>query len=156
MKKFAFVLCSFLAFSTNAQSKSESINKQEFVNPIFYQPLRPMSMHSGYTYLTPTSIKSMTPLDKNKVSRVGKCELLENKENYIKLFCKTSWQMFIGGKFETNTSNNVYTYEVKKIAFEGCLDIERIIYEITERGNEKLSTSHYCVTPTDDYLSKTN
>jgi hypothetical protein len=49
----------------------------------------------------------------------------------------------------TNTSKDIYTYEIKGIAFEGCLDIEEVIYEITKRGNEKLSTSHYCVTPPD-------
>ena len=121
--------------------------EQKFVNPIFYQPLEPRSIHSGYVYITPTFIKFMTPLDKNKEAMAGKCELLENQENFIKLLCDTSWQMLENGRMVTNTSEDIYTYEIKGIAFGDCLDIEEIIYEITKRGNEKSSTSHYCVTP---------
>ena len=153
MKKFVFVLGLCLAFSVNVRADDNS-GKQEFVNPIFYQPLEPRSTHSGYTYLTPTSIKSMTPLDKNKVDMTGKCKLLENRENFIKLLCNTSWQMLENGRMVTNTSKDIYTYEIKGIAFEGCLDIEEVTYEITKRGNEKLSTSHYCVTPPDYTLSE--
>lgn len=148
MKKFVLILGLCLAFSVNTYAE-DTINKQEFVNPIFYQPLKPRSIHSGYTYLTPTSIKFMTPLDKNLIDSQGQCELLENQKSFIKLLCNTSWQMLEKGRMVTNTSKDIYTYETKEIAFEGCLDIEEVIYEITKRGNEKLSTSHYCVTPPD-------
>ena len=82
MKKLLLILGLFLAFGINARA-DDNVNKQKFVNPIFYQPLEPLSRVSTWTYLTPTSIKSMTPLDKNKVAMTGKCELLENQENFI-------------------------------------------------------------------------
>ncbi len=151
MRRLFLILGLILSISTNARAE-DIVNKKEFVNPIFYQPLRPKSIHSGYTYLTPISIKSMTPLDKNKVDITGQCKLLENRKNFIKLLCNTSWQMQENGRVVTNTSEDIYTYEIRGISFSKCLDIEEIIYEITKRGNEKLSTSHYCVTPPPDYV----
>ena len=148
MKKFVFVLGLCLAFGVNVRADDNS-GKKEFVNPIFYQPLEPRSTHSGYVYITPTFIKFMTPLDKNLIDSQGQCELLENQESFIKLLCNTSWQMLENGRMVTNTSKDIYTYEIKGMVFGNCLDIEEVIYEITKRGNEKLSTSHYCVTPPD-------
>ena len=155
MNKFILILGLVLSLSANAWAESDTTNKQEFVNPIFYQPLRPLSRSSGYTYLTPTSIKSMTPLDKNKVDITGQCELLENKENFIKLLCNTSWQMLENGRMVTNTSEDIYTYEIKGMFTNRCLEVERIVYEITKRGNEKLSTSYYCISPS-NYPSKSD
>ena len=148
MKKFILVLGLCLAFSVNVQADDNS-DKQEFVNPIFYQPLEPRSTHSGYAYITPTFIKFMTPLDKNLIDTQGQCELLENQENFIKLLCNISWQMLENGRMVTNTSKDIYTYKIKGIVFSDCLDIEEVIYEITKKGHEKLSTSHYCVTSPD-------
>ena len=156
MKKLFLILGLFLSLCTNACAQNDSINKQEFVNPIFYQPLEPRSIHSGYVYLTPTCIKFMTPLDKNLINGQGYCKLLENRENFIKLLCNTSWQMLESGSMITNTSENIYTYEIKGIAFGNCLDIEEIIYETTKKGNEKSSTSHYCVTPQNYTPSESN
>ena len=146
MRKFVVLLSLFCILTTNALA-DDNTNKQEFVNPVFYQPLRPLSRTSTWTYLTPTSIKSMTPLDKNKVSMTGKCELLENQKNFIKLLCNTSWQMLENGRMVTNTSEDIYTYEIKEMFSDTCLEVEKVIYEITKRGNEKLSTSYYCIFP---------
>jgi len=127
--------------------KTHSAKEQEFVNPIFYQPLRPMSKHSGYVYLTPISIKFMTPLDKNLIDSQGQCNLLENQKKFIKLLCNTSWQMLENGRMVTNTSEDIYTYEIKGIFSNTCLEVEEVVYEITKRGNEKISTSFYCISP---------
>ena len=147
MRKFVFILGMVLSLCINACAQNDSTNKQEFVNPIFYQPLEPLGRTSTWTYLTPTSIKSMTPLDKNKVAMTGECELLENQENFIKLLCNTSWQMFENGRMVTNTSEDIYTYEIKGMFSDTCIKVEKITYEITKRGNEKLSTSYYCIPP---------
>ena len=146
MKKFVLILGLVLSFSANAQAE-DNVNKQEFVNPIFYQPLEPLSRVSTWTYLTPTSIKSMTPLDKNKVAMTGECELLENRENFIKLLCNTSWQMLENRHMVTNTSEDIYTYEIKGMFSDICVKVKKVIYKITKRGNEKLSTSYYCISP---------
>ena len=155
MQKFALILGLFLSLSANARAEN-NLNKQEFVNPIFYQPLEPRSIHSGYVYITPTFIKFMTPLNKNLIGSQGQCELLENQENFIKLLCNTRWQMLENGHMVTNTSKDIYTYEIKGIAFGDCLDIEEIIYEITKKGNEKFPTSHYRATLPDYVQSESD
>ena len=152
MRKFVLILGLFLAFNANACAE-DTINKQEFINPIFYQPLRPMSIHSGYVYLTPTSIKFMTPLDKELVDATGKCELVENEEDFVKLFCKVKWQKIQGSTMIINSDNHSslwhYTYELKGLFFDNCLDIEENVYEIKEGNKEKISTTHFCVSPSD-------
>ena len=91
MKKLVLSFGLVLSLCTNAWAQDDSTNKQEFVNPIFYQPLEPLGRTSTWTYLTPTSIKSMTPLDKNKVAMTGQCELTENKQDHITLLCDIFW-----------------------------------------------------------------
>ena len=149
MKKFALILGLFLSLGANACAKND-VNKQEFVNPIFYQPLRPMSIHSGYVYLSPTSIKFMTPLDKELLDATGLCELVENEKNFIKLSCKVKWQKIQGSTMIINSDDHsslwYCTYEVKGLFFDNCLDVEENIYVIKE-GNKKISTSHFCVFP---------
>ena len=168
MKKVVFIMglililgaCSATKEVNPAQPKENNdvavqktdAQEQKFVNPIFYQPLEPLSQISTWTYLTPTSIKSMTPLDKNKIAMTGQCELLENQENFIKLLCNTSWQMLERGSMVTNTSEDIYTYEIKEIFSDTCIKVEQVIYEITERGNEKLSISYYCISPSASHL----
>lgn len=147
MKKAFLILGLVLSLCTNACAQNNTINKQKFVNPIFYQPLEPLGRTSTWTYLTPTSIKSMTPLDKNKVAITGKCELLENQENFIKLLCNTNWQILENGRMVTNTSEDIYTYKIKGMYSDTCKKVEKITYKITKRGNEKLSTSYYCISP---------
>ena len=86
MMKFILFLLSF-SYVNNVALAEEKV---EFVNPVFNQPLRPMSMRSGYVYLTPTSIDFRTPLDKKIKSGLGNCELLENEENHIKMFWRSA------------------------------------------------------------------
>ena len=72
MKKVLLILLSFLYVSKVVLA--EEIEKTKFVNPVFYQPLEPMSMRTGYEYLTPTSVDFRTPLDKNIKNAEGECE----------------------------------------------------------------------------------
>ena len=89
MKKVLLILLSFLYVSKVVLA--EEIEKTKFVNPVFNQPLEPMSMRSGYVYLTPTSVDFRTPLDKDIINSKGSCELLENAEDHIKMFCKVRY-----------------------------------------------------------------
>ena len=150
MKKVLLILLSFLYVSKVALA--EEIEKTKFVNPVFNQPLEPMSMRSGYVYLTPTSVDFRTPLDKNIKDGQGKCKLLENTEDHIKMFCKVKYpkddnsgMIFYSGNFIDEV---YYVYKVVGLFFEGCLDIEEKIYE--EGKQEYVSKSHYCVTPPKD------
>ncbi len=86
MKKY-FVLIFMLLVGACANS----VNKKEFVNPVFNQPLRPLSNGDGYVYLTPTSIDMRTPKDKNLVAGKGECELVENTQERITLKCAVKW-----------------------------------------------------------------
>ena len=141
MKKFVLVLGLCLVFSVNIQA-ADNNSKQKFVNPIFYQPLRPLGQTSTWTYLTPTFIKSMTPSDKNKIAMTGECEIVENEQDHITMLCDIFWHNPEGKSWKTRIS-----YYLKEIISDSCLDVEEVSYEITKKGYEKLSTSHYCVTP---------
>ena len=75
MKKyFNLILVLFLSSCVN------SINHDEFVNPIFSQPLEPGSQGEGWIYLTPVSIDMRTPKDKNKIAGKGECKLVWAQE----------------------------------------------------------------------------
>ena len=86
MKKyFNLILVLFLSSCVN------SINHDEFVNPIFSQPLEPGSQGEGRIYLTPVSIDMRTPKDKNKIAGKGECKLVENIQDKITLKCSVKW-----------------------------------------------------------------
>ncbi len=138
MRKFIFILGLFLSLSANARA-DDNVNKQEFVNPIFYQPLEPLSRTSTWTYLTPTSIKSMTPLDKNKVAMTGECELVENQQDHITLLCDIFWH-----NPEENGGKSIIIYSIKDLFSSDCLRIEESDRSLNE---EYPSISSYCVTP---------
>ncbi len=88
-----------------------SIKKDEFVNPIFYKTMHPISKMVGETQITPTSYRS----DYNGYITTGNCILLENEQNYIKLKCEilypgeTELQTEII-KYELSTDVNPYLY----------------------------------------------
>jgi len=150
------------------------VNKTDFVNPIFYQPLRPLSMADGYTYLTPTSIDMRTPKDKNLVSALGKCELTENTQEQITLRCKYKWipkegelaffQELLKSPDATrremaqsslqnfeNTYESDFIYTIKDLFFDTCLRIEE---DIINKGEDHAgSHGNYCVTPPDKLKS---
>ena len=151
MMKFILFLLSFLYVNNVALAEE----KVKFVNPVFNQPLRPMSMRSGYEYLTPTTVDFRTPLDKNLKNAEGNCELLENEEDHIKMFCKLTWLLY-DTKYKTYkedfTVEEYYVYKIKGLYFEGCLEIVEISYK--EGQQDDTSEYHYCVTPQDGYATK--
>ena len=90
----------------------------EFKNPVFNQPLRPLSKTVGYAYLTPTSAEFRGVLDKNVTIYKGKCDLIENKQDRITLKCKGIW--------DDGTKHDSYlTYVIKEIpeSIPSCLRI---------------------------------
>ena len=169
MKKY---IC--MIFSLWLAACANRVNKTEFVNPIFYQPLRPLSMADGYVYLTPTSIDMRTPKDKNLVAGKGECELTENTQAKITLKCKYQWIPKEGElEFLKNLLNSpnasyrsiaktslegyattyesYFTYTVKNLFLEDCLGIQE---EIIRTGKDQLrSQGNYCVTPPDKLKS---
>ena len=153
MKKFILILAVLFVWGNGAWA--DEAKKLEFVNPVFNQPLRPMSMRSGYEYLTPTSVDFRTPLDKNIKNAEGNCELLENEEDHIKMFCKLTWLLY-DTKYKTYkedfTVEEYYVYKIKGLYFEGCLEIVEISYK--EGQQDDTSEYHYCVTPPDGYATK--
>ena len=168
MKKYICII--FTLFAAACASK---VNKTEFVNPIFYQPLEPLSA-DGYVYLTPTSIDMRTPKDKNLVDCLGKCELTENTQAQITLRCKYKWipkegelaffqkllkspdasrremaQMSLEIYEKTYESDFIYT--VKNLVFDDCLKIVEGIKKVGE--DHPSSIMSYCVTPPDKLKS---
>ena len=152
MKKFILILAVLFVWGNGAWA--DEAKKLEFVNPVFNQPLRPMSMRSGYEYLTPTTVDFRTPLDKNLKNAEGNCELLENEEDHIKMFCKLTWLLY-DTKYKTYkedfTVEEYYVYKIKGLYFEGCLEIVEISYK--EGQQDDTSEYHYCVTPPDGYAT---
>ena len=120
MKKFVFVLGLCLAFSVNVRADDNS-GKKEFVNPIFYQPLRPLSSTVGWTYLTPETIDFRTPLDKNIVDSTGQCELVENEQDHITLLCDITWR--------NEKKRKYYTYVIKDLFMPNCLRVLEYHYQ---------------------------
>ena len=153
IKKFILILAVLFVWGNGAWA--DEAKKLEFVNPVFNQPLRPMSMRSGYEYLTPTTVDFRTPLDKNLKNAEGNCELLENEEDHIKMFCKLTWLLY-DTKYKTYkedfTSEEYYIYRIKGLSHEECLDIEALNYD--EGQQEYNSELHFCVTPPDGYATK--
>ena len=139
MRKFLFLVFIFLLTAC-----TNNVNKHEFVNPVFNQPLRPFSNRDGITYLTPTSIKSMTPLDKNLVGMTGQCDLLENDKDHITLSCDLSWRNH--NRIDKNTTT---TYIIEGLYHSKCLSI--IEKYKMESDSDYVATSYYCVTPPADY-----
>ena len=172
MKKY-FVLIFVLLVGACANS----VNKKEFVNPIFNQPLRPLSSGNGYAYLTPTSIEMRTPKDRNLVDGKGECELVENTQERITLKCKykiippKGFLRYL--KKQLNNSNKrrqetaqaylnryssiferYYTYYIKHLLSANCLVIGEDIKNI---GEDHVSAiSNYCVTPPADFKSESD
>ena len=123
----------------------------EFKNPVFNQPLRPLSSGAGYVYLTTTSVDFRTPLDKNKIDTQGKCDLIENKQDRITLNCQVEgW-----GK----TYNRYYTYIIKEIPLfiPSCLRILEYAYDNPKNfPKDEMFANKYCVTPLDYMKSESD
>ena len=144
MKK---VVLSFICFLT-ACSSIFGYDK-EFKNPIFNQPLEPLSQVSTWTYITPTSYASMTPLDKNEIATQGKCDLVENKQDRITLRCNAEWND--GTKY-----SSYFTYVIKGLSHPNCLHIVEYSYSTLEEFPTYASYSSYCVTPPKNMKSESD
>ncbi len=146
MKKFFLILILFLV-SCSVVSHYDT----EFKNPVFNQPLRPLSSGAGYVYLTTTSIDFRTPLDKNKIDTQGKCELVENTQDRITLNCHVEgWG---------NTYNRYYTYIIKEIPLfiPSCLRILEYAYDNPKNfPKDEMFANKYCVTPPDYMKSESD
>ena len=145
MKKILSVFILFLSACSFVQTYDT-----EFKNPVFYQPLRPLSKTVGYAYLTPTYIDFRGVLDKNVSIYTGNCDLIENKQDRITLKCKGKWND--GTKF-----NSYFTYVIKEIPLfiPSCLRILEFSYDKPE--NFPKSDAHsakYCVTPPKEMTSE--
>lgn len=159
MKKIALILGLFLVLNSNTFAKTDNnaqihvstkIGEQKFVNPIFYQPLRPLGRTSTLTYITPTSIEGRTPLDDNLVALTGKCKLLENKQNFVKLICDIKLNALEKWDFPIFYKDKIYTYKLKELLSKTCLIVEKKDYNLNE--DDAVAITHYCVTPPDKPL----
>jgi hypothetical protein len=148
MRKF------IVALSLLLMACSESTNdKIEFKNPVFNQPLRPLSSTVGYAYLTPTSAEFRGPIDKNVIVYQGKCDLIENKQDRITLKCKGYWLDTIP-QFRSE-HNSYLTYVVKDILIPSCLRILEYDYDKPEDfPHDEMHSAKYCVTPPKDMLPR--
>jgi len=147
MKKIVLVVILFLVACGFVQSYDT-----EFKNPVFYQPLRPLSKTVGYAYLTPTYIDFRGVLDKNVSIYTGKCDLIENKQDRITLKCKGKWND--GTKF-----NSYFTYVIKEIPLfiPSCLRILEFSYDKPENfPKSEAHSAKYCVTPPNEMTSESD
>jgi len=149
MRNFVLILGLLLTLSNCSYSKSLSVKQQKFVNPIFYQPLEPLSITVGWTYLTPNTIDFRTPLDKNIVDSTGQCELIENEQDHITLLCDITWR--------NEKRKEYYTYIIKDLFMPNCWRILEYHYQkIEDFSRNEMHAAKYCVTPPDYTLSKSN
>ena len=141
-----FLLLGLLMTACNSVPKYDT----EFKNPVFNQPLRPLSKTVGYAYLTPRSAEFRGVLDKNVTVYKGKCDLIENKQDRITLKCKGTW--------DDGTEHNSYlTYVIKEIPefIPSCLRILEYDYSKPEDfPKNEMFADKYCVTPPKDMISK--
>ena len=81
MKKIITFLGAFLISGLAVAAETE----EKFVNPVFYEPLYPVSRISWYTEITPTEIMS-----DNEVGTIlrQKCSLVENTMESVVLYCE--------------------------------------------------------------------
>lgn len=95
MKKLITIFTILLASCSN-------LKKDEFVNPIFYKTMYPISKTASKTQITPTSYQS----EYNGYVTTGDCVLLENKQDSIKLKCAMLYPN------ETKTQTKIRKYKL--------------------------------------------
>ena len=135
MKKLVLILGLLLTLNSCFYSKSEPVERQEFVNPIFSKPLFAYGRTSWNTILTPNSISESPDDFSSPDSYIEKhsCKLLENGFDNIKYSCTICHQYLLELGLETK-ENNCYS--------------NIIIYQITDDGFiEKKSFEPYHNTP---------
>ncbi len=153
MRKLLFIIA-LLFLSTPAMARKDNSNskEQKFVNPIFYQPLRPLSSTVGWAYLTPTSIDFRTPLDKNIVNATGQCELVENEQDHITFLCDITW---LNIAWLNEKVKKYYTYVIKDLFSPDCLRIWEFTYKnVEDFSQDAQHASKYCVTPLSNISSE--
>ena len=124
----------------------------EFKNPVFNQLLRPLSSGAGYVYLTPSSIKLSELHNKDKIDYIGKCDLIENKQDRITLKCIGEWD-------DGSKSSSYLTYVIKDIPefIPSCLRILEYDYsKPKDFPKDEIFANKYCVTPPDYMKSKSD
>ena len=121
----------------------------EFKNPVFNQLLRPLSSGAGYVYLTPSSIKLSELHNKDKIDYIGKCDLIENKQDRITLKCIGEW--YDGAK-----SSSYFTYVITDLLSSTCLIIEQYYYFTPKEFPKQASYGTYCITPPNDTNSESD
>ena len=99
MKKLITIFTILLTSCSN-------LKKDEFVNPIFYKTMYPISITASKTQITPTSYRS----EYNGYITTGNCILLENKQDSIKLKCEVRYSG------EDYTRTEIIKYELAKNA----------------------------------------
>ena len=121
----------------------------EFKNPVFNQLLRPLSSGAGYVYLTPSSIKLSELHNKDKIDYIGKCDLVENKQDRITLRCIGEW-------YDGSKSSSYFTYVITDLLSSTCLIIEQYYYSTPKEFPKQASYGTYCITPPNDTNSKSD
>ncbi len=140
MKKMFFLFIFVFLFILTANAK------EQFVNPIFNQPLKPLGRSSTLTYITPTSIDSRTPLDDNLVAMTGDCQLIENTQNRITLLCDLYWH-----NPDKKGPKQYFVFKITERITQDCLRIAENDFDIWEdyTQEQEFANDIYCVTPPD-------
>ena len=122
-----------ITFLTIFLASCSSIKKEQFLNPIFYKTMHPISITAWKTKLTPTSYISQN--DGKKIT--GNCILLENEQNYIKLKCEMQYPE------KKHTKTEIIKYEIS-INMPPYLynenEQEIIEYKLENETSEKFSS----------------
>lgn len=143
MKKILLFLGLFIAACSTVSGYDT-----EFKNPVFNQLLSPLGKTVGYAYLTPSSIKLSKLDNKDKIDYIGKCDLVENKQDRITLKCAGKWDN--GSK-----SNSYFTYVITDLLSSTCLIIEQYYYFTPKEFPKQASYGTYCITPPNNINSET-
>lgn len=94
MKKiFAILICCLIVTSIlSCSSLAKQDKEQQFVNPLFYMKLSPISRDTRITFLQPNKIKTIDIFGNDEIIP---CKLLENTKTQIALECLEYNQTFI-------------------------------------------------------------
>ena len=140
MKKIVLILGLCLVFNMPAQADDNN-NKQEFVNPIFNQPLLAYGRTSRNTILTLNSIAESLDDFSVPEAHIEKhsCKLLKNEAYYIKFLCNICYQdILIINKI--NCSTQIVIYQITDDGF-----IEKQSFRLHEQ--EPFSIEHLITKP---------
>ncbi len=117
MKKFIFlILLTLTACHTAPQ-------EQQFANPLFNEPLKPISRMAWKTYLSPTQIKTTNA----GYEEFEDCELLDNTQQSVTLKCTTN------NELANHIAIHTYRYELfpcdEYTCFYGTWEVKETTYD---------------------------